>query len=474
MKLSIRALAGLCFLLVSGTSALAACTLTKVTEMPLIVLGDHYAAMVQIGDVTRPMLVDTGAAQTILKSSVADELKLTPDSSLAEVKPVFGIGQTTTQVHLNVIPSVLGLGDLVLRDRSTVVADMDDGASAEKASAGLLGDDILSQYEVEFDFPSKKLTFYRAFGCYGAFTPWTGSYSSIPFVHDGTKIIIDVILNDERTRAIVDTGADVSVVSRRSLALWGMPDDHFVDTKAQIGTSLNGGSAFALQMFLFDKVTIGKEVFPARVMRIADIDFYVGSALLGLDYWKTHKIWISYRNGRMFLADKASTTTLAYPVEKEPPAGEDITAAPAKGGTMAEVAPSDEAPADRQISTNEGAASTAVDAVHTEPVLHRSIMKDQPAWLLPVYSLEEDCESLAPTVTFSKPPDHGAASMEVRDRHAAYPAGSPLEKCNARTIPMIVIKYTPAAGYIGEDTITIDEAYADGKHRIRHVDVTVD
>jgi hypothetical protein len=465
VKFSFRAVSCLCFSLILGAPAFAACTLTKVTEMPLLELGAHYAVMVQIGDVTRPMIVDTGAAVTSLTLSVANELKLRPDASLSKSSRVLGIGQTNAESYMNVVPSILGFGDLVYRDRSTVVAKMDFGNSLENISVGLLGDDILSQYDVEFDFPSNKLTFYRAFGCYETFTPWTGIYSTIPFVHARASIVIDVILNEERTRAIVDTGNDGSFVSRRSLALWGVSDSEISNTIGHMSSPLNGGSSFALKMFMFDKVKIGEESFSDRIMNIADVEFPLGSANLGLDYWRTHKIWISYRNNWMFLSDKEAITTVAYPVEN----------GPGKNGTMKKIVPTDASPTAKQMAPGETPSPGVDFALPTGAILHKSIMRDKAAWLLPVYSLGEDCESEeVPTVSFPKPPDHGVASMEVRDRHTEYPAGSPLEKCNSLMIPMIVIKYAPAPGYVGDDTITIDEVFSDGKHKVRRVDVTVD
>jgi hypothetical protein len=101
-------------------------------------------------------------------------------------------------------------------------------------------------------------------------------------------------------------------------------------------------------------------------------------------------------------------------------------------------------------------------------------MKDKTAWLLPIYSVDERCEPSAPTVALAKPPEHGVASFEVRDRHTEYPPGSPFEKCNALTIPMIVVKYAPADGFVGEDAIAVDEVYPDGGHRVQRVNVTVD
>jgi gag-polyprotein putative aspartyl protease len=302
----------LCVWLGLGTPALAACGLTKVAEMPFIKLGSHYAVMVRIGEAVRPIIVDTGAEVTAITQSVAEELELKPDIS-GEVHRSIGIGQTDAQEYRNVIAPVFALGNLVYRDRSMVVFTQDFGDKPENDSIGLLGDDILSNFDVEFDFPGQRLTFYRASDCYDSFLPWTGNYSAIPFLHDRAKIVIDVILNDERNQAIVDTGNSLSFVSRSLLKRWHVADTSFSKTVGKIGSPLNGGTSFGIQMFTFDVVKIGYETYPMIPMSIVDVNFALASINLGLDVWRVGKIWISYPNKWMFVSKKDSTK-IAYPV----------------------------------------------------------------------------------------------------------------------------------------------------------------
>jgi hypothetical protein len=53
-----------------------ACSLVKVTELPLIELGNHYAVMANVAGQPRPMIVDTGAATTLLGAKAVDDLNL--------------------------------------------------------------------------------------------------------------------------------------------------------------------------------------------------------------------------------------------------------------------------------------------------------------------------------------------------------------------------------------------------------------
>jgi hypothetical protein len=304
--------------LAAANPAFAACGLTKVTQMPLLSLGAHYAVMVGIEDVVRPMVVDTGAETTVLTASVVSELSLKADPDIRHARAVAGIGQTGGEFHLNAIPTVLTFGDLVYRDRSTIVTTMDEGKTPEADSIGLLGDDILSQFEVEFDFPSRLLTFYRPVGCYDTFLPWTGAYASVPFDHRNAKVTIDVILNEERTPATVDTGNNMSFVSKGASALWGAYETDIVATKRSIKSPFNHAGAIAARAYLFDKVRIGGDLFVLKEMPIVDVDMPLAAANIGLDYWNVRKIWISYPHGLMFVANDPDKARLRYPVVAAP------------------------------------------------------------------------------------------------------------------------------------------------------------
>lgn len=311
MKSSVRTF--LCFALISGAPA-SACELTKVTEMPLIALGSHYAVNVRINAEVRPMIVDTGAGLTAINLSAVKDLELKQDEWPGNEHRVLGAGQTTAESLRNVVPSVLKFGDLVYHDRSTAVMKSDFGDKPEGESVGFLGDDILSQFDVEFDFPAKKLTFYQTSECYDSFIPWTGTYSTIPFLHNDTKILIDIGLNDERDQALVDTGNPMSFVTRKLLKRWGVAPEQLGKTNAKIGTPLNGGKSFSVDIFAFDVVKIGDETRPLIKMSIVDMDGLPAPINLGLDFWRTRKVWISYPNKWMFVAQNGATK-LAYPVK---------------------------------------------------------------------------------------------------------------------------------------------------------------
>ena len=120
--------------------------------------------------------------------------------------------------------------------------------------------------------------------------PWTGAYSTIPFDHRGGKVTIDVMLNSERTRAIVDTGNNLSFVSLSAAALWGAPTADLTPTPSRIKSPLNGGAPMSVSDYPFAQVNIGDESYQDKKLGVVDVDMPLASANLGLDYWSSRRI----------------------------------------------------------------------------------------------------------------------------------------------------------------------------------------
>jgi hypothetical protein len=148
----------------------------------------------------------------------------------------------------------------------------------------------------------------------------------VPFDHHDAKLVIDVILNQERTRAIVDTGNNVSFISRRSSALWDVSDRELRETRATSTSPFNGGTSSSVKSYTFETVELGGKTYHQMKMAVVDVDLNVGTANLGLEYWRTRKVWISYSRNWMFIADRPTATSLAHPVRNEQPAPEEAKA----------------------------------------------------------------------------------------------------------------------------------------------------
>jgi len=92
---------------------------------------------------------------------------------------------------------------------------------------GLIAPDILSRYDVEFDFGGNIFRLFKPHSCANRAVYWTGPTTVIPFTltNDG-HVRVPVTLDGQNTYAILDTGAPISVLSMQDASkMFGLDPD---------------------------------------------------------------------------------------------------------------------------------------------------------------------------------------------------------------------------------------------------------
>lgn len=165
---------------------------------------------VSINGVTKQMLVDTGAFETIMTPDAAKELGLTPRESHRGYVVGFG-GWANTQT---VTVADFRIGNMKGTDFTFYVHKRSVGSTA-----GLLGMDFLQTFDLDFDFAKAKLTLVDANHCPGIPPYWSRQpYGVIPYRLKNNDIWIEVFLDGQKIRAVLDTGALNTVMSLEKAA----------------------------------------------------------------------------------------------------------------------------------------------------------------------------------------------------------------------------------------------------------------
>jgi hypothetical protein len=92
---------------------------------------------------------------------------------------------------------------------------------------GLIAPDILSRYDVEFDFGDNIFSLFKPHPYADHAVYWTGSYTVIPFTltNDG-HVRVPVTLDGQSAYAILDTGAPISILSMQDASrMFGLDQD---------------------------------------------------------------------------------------------------------------------------------------------------------------------------------------------------------------------------------------------------------
>ena len=276
-----------------------ACQLKLEATLPMTKVLSHYTVPVDIDGHSYPMMVDSGAERTALEPSIADALQLAEDSDHASESK--GIGGSVGYEYPRIIPS-LKIGSSEWIDLRVPAVSIGVAAPEAQASApvGILGADVLSRYDVEFDFPARTLSLYTASGCLGRFAPWQGEYQAYSADKTrGNRFLLHVSLNGHPLRAYVDTGTDLSLVTTEAAGLAGVDSVALAQDTQSSGTGF-GGMRVSTYRHRFS-MTIGSVNYPNAPLTVVHTSFTDAGMLLGTDFMRNRRVWLSYSTGWVFM-----------------------------------------------------------------------------------------------------------------------------------------------------------------------------
>lgn len=201
---------------------------------------------VSINGTVEPMMVDTGAARTMVSDRTVANLKLPIGVAKGGSMKAFGGAIATVDAHID----ELRFGNVRARDFNLFIAPY------RLRGGGLLGGDFLRRYDIDFDFAAGKLSFLAPQNCTaGAGAYWTAKqFGAIPFtLDDNNHIIVNVSLDGKPITAGIDTGAADTIMSlEKASAAFKLDEDklhkshHYPFRSLSIGDVAVGNPAILL------------------------------------------------------------------------------------------------------------------------------------------------------------------------------------------------------------------------------------
>lgn len=196
-----------------GSPALAQdCTLKQVVSYDITdgPNGEIFVP-ITINGTDRLFLVDTGGVYTILNQGTIAEMGLTPQTvSGVEVYGFRGYRYTT-----GVTIDTLKIGPIESKYFKVLVGP-GSGQQGNLKVAGILGPDILMNFDVEFDFAAKKMKLYSQDHCPGKVVHWAQNFAEVSFdIKDGTRIQFPMTLDGTDFQVMMDTGSTQTLMTTR-------------------------------------------------------------------------------------------------------------------------------------------------------------------------------------------------------------------------------------------------------------------
>ena len=250
-------------------------------------------------------VVDTGAEFSAVSPEIILSLRLPQDRHRrTTINTVDG-----KETRANVILQRMEIADLKYDDRSMAVMPLRRSDNLQPV-AGLLGADILSDFDIEFDMPRRTMTFYHVSGCQFARPPWTGRYQTLRALQtQGGRLLFPIDIEGHPLTALFDTGADRVLLSRKAAESLGVTEAQFAADPTARVTSGGSGSTLVRQ-HTFALVKIGDEVFHHIPIGVAEIELPEADLLVGAPYMKTRRFLLSYSTNALFVQREQTLTRL--------------------------------------------------------------------------------------------------------------------------------------------------------------------
>jgi predicted aspartyl protease len=310
---SLVALAATGLALSNGAAAASDCKLIQVAEWPVRVERNKLIVDGAINGQNIGVMLDTGTTKSLILRAAAVRLGLPRQKSRRD--RMFGVGGETT-VEIATVDE-FRVGQFVRRNpRMYVAGDQDFGENV----AVLLGEDFLQHVDVEFDLAHRAIRLYEPRDCDGvSLAHWTrggaGEVEIEAFDVARPQILLTIQINGKPVRALLDSGAATSMLSKADAARLGVTPETPGVVAIGSGTGL-GSKSVASWVGPFQSFTIGNETIKDTEIMFADLfkdaEYRVtgshlpikvdglDSMLLGADFLRAHRVMVAHSQRKVY------------------------------------------------------------------------------------------------------------------------------------------------------------------------------
>jgi predicted aspartyl protease len=243
------------------------------------------------------LVLDTGAQRTVLTPAAAKRIGAkTPRVEFQRGLRGISGGLPTREVELH----SFAVGHAAIPWHRVTVAAIVTPPVFSTALDGVLGADVFSSFDIDLDLPRHRMVLYEKGACPGP--NWPGRYAEISTGRSlSDHLFFPVQLDRHRLTAIVDTGAQRTTLSTTIARAIGVTEavlagDRSTKTKGSAGEALNS------HLHRFNKLDVGGIVVRNPEIVVTDLRVRDVDLILGIDFIRSRKLWLSYASFRIFLS----------------------------------------------------------------------------------------------------------------------------------------------------------------------------
>jgi clan AA aspartic protease (TIGR02281 family) len=294
-------------LLLASQAWAGRCQLKDYGTLPVEMVGGHATTVVKINGSNTRFALDTGAFYNIMSKASASSLGLRLRPAPFDFRITGVGGDANAQItHVKEF-GILG----------TTLDNIDFIVGGTDAGYGLLGANLLDFADLEIDLAHGKLTLFKVDHCDNlplAYWSKDGNYNVADIVPSNSSVdrrtFLNITINGKQVRALIDSGAFATVLSRRAAERVGI-DLNAPDVKAGVSGIGVGGKPVKTWTVRIDAFSVGTETIHHSQMQVIDGQFGSDDTdiLLGIDFLLAHhmfiansenKAYFTYNGGRVF------------------------------------------------------------------------------------------------------------------------------------------------------------------------------
>jgi tetratricopeptide (TPR) repeat protein len=280
----------------SPAAAQSGCTLNKVLEIPVALVGGRPMVQVSVDGHQLTFLVDSAATYSTIDPATAKALDLPvgPGPNRLYINGVGG-NANPRETHVKDF-HVAGVGLTINMGKRAFLVMATGGAP------GSLGKDMLGASGVEYDLPHGAIRLFKPTGCRDAeLAYWADGkpFTTVPIDPDA-GVTESAVLNGARIKVTFSTGAQVSVLTTRAAAKAKVkPGDEGVKTAG----SLNGAGSHQIQVWRgpFASFRLGDEEIKNVELQFGDVNLSGSDMLLGDDFFLSHRVFVSSEQNKAYI-----------------------------------------------------------------------------------------------------------------------------------------------------------------------------
>jgi predicted aspartyl protease len=281
--------------------AFAKCNLAKLAELPITMSGLRPTIVAKINGVDARFALDSGAFYSMISSATAAQFNLKLKHAPYGRLRVNGVGGATEVSVANI--NVFTLAGFALHDVEFLVGGSEVGGGA----IGLLGQNFLEKWDVEYDLAKGVVRLFKADDCkHTRLAYWVPLNQPLSMMDINYTTFMrpftmgTASINGAQITVLFDTGASTSVLSLKAAARAGVKPDMPGVVEAGYSTGIGRGAVKTyLAPFSSFKIGDDEEIKNTR-LRIADINLGQGDMLLGADFFLSHHVFAANSQRRLY------------------------------------------------------------------------------------------------------------------------------------------------------------------------------